>query len=89
MLFYASVEQLDNPDLKENFALLGGSESWCCLLVMKHGSLGFASALSGVLAKSIVRILYLLNLGLIDIRDFNQDSFYFKDYTDLIEPLSR
>jgi hypothetical protein len=68
MLFYASVEQLDNPDLKENYCFVGWVRIVVLqLLVTKHGSLGFASALSGVLAKSIVRILYLLNLGLIDI----------------------
>jgi hypothetical protein len=37
MLFYASVEQLDNPDLKgKPIALLVGQRIVVLLLVMKH-----------------------------------------------------
>jgi nucleotidyltransferase/DNA polymerase involved in DNA repair len=42
MLFYASVEQLDNPDLKGNLLPVVGSENRgvAAAIVTKHGSWG-------------------------------------------------
>jgi hypothetical protein len=55
---------------------------------MKHGSLVAVRSKLVVLLKSTVLILYLLNLGLIDIKISTKIHLIFKDYTDLMEPLS-
>lgn len=59
--FYASVEELDNPDLKGKPLAVGGSEKRGVVSAANYEArkFGVRSAMSGYIAKKTVRILLL------------------------------
>jgi DNA polymerase-4 len=70
MLFYASVEQLDNPDLLG--ILVGGSENRGVVAAASYEArkFGVRSALSGTLAKKYCPEIIFVKPVLIDIRKY-------------------
>jgi DNA polymerase-4 len=89
--FYASVEQMDNPDLKGKPIAVGGSENRGVVAAASYEArkFGVRSAISGVMAKkNCPDIIFVaprfdrykeISIKIHDI---------FKQYTDLVEPLS-
>ncbi len=89
--FYASVEQMDNPDLKGKPVAVGGNEtrgvvSAASYEARKHG---VRSALSGVLAKKYCPELIFVKPRFERYKEISKKiRKIFYEYTDLVEPLS-
>ena len=89
--FYASVEQMDNPELLGKPVAVGGSENRGVVSAASYEArkYGVRSALSGVLAKKYCPDLIFVKPRFDRYKDIsNQIRKIFFDYTDLVEPLS-
>ncbi|NLP57189.1 DNA polymerase IV [Lutibacter sp. B1] len=89
--FYASVEQLDNPDLKgKPIAVGGGSERGVVSAASYEArKFGVRSAMSGVTAKKLCPHLIFVKPRFGRYKEIsNKIRTIFYDYTDLVEPLS-
>lgn len=89
--FYASVEQLDNPELRGKPVAVGGSEVRGVVSAASYEArkFGVRSAMSGYLAKQkCPQIIFVKPRydRYKEISDKVRDIFY--EYTDLVEPLS-
>lgn len=89
--FYASVEQLDRPELKDKPLAVGGSEKRGVVAAASYEArkFGVRSAMSGIQAKKLCPDLIFVKPRFyrykeisVKIRDI------FNQYTDLVEPLS-
>lgn len=89
--FYASVEQMDNPELRGKPLAVGGSENRGVVAAASYEArkFGVRSAISGVLAKKYCPDLIFVKPRFDryrEISDMIRKIFF--DYTDLVEPLS-
>lgn len=89
--FYASVEQLDNPELKGKPVAVGGSSKRGVVSAASYEArkFGVRSAMSSVLAKLNCPDLIFVHPRFDRYKDISQKvKAIFYDYTDLVEPLS-
>ena len=89
--FYASVEQLDNPDLKGKPLAVGGSGSRGVVAAASYEArkYGIKSAMSGVLARKKCPQLIFVKPRFSRYKEISgKIRQIFNDYTDLVEPLS-
>ena len=89
--FYASVEQLDNPDLRgKAIAVGGGSKRGVVSAASYEGrKFGVRSAMSGSIAKKLCPHLIFVKSNFDRYRELSQRiRRIFFEYTDLVEPLS-
>ncbi|MDX1471768.1 MAG: DNA polymerase IV [Flavobacteriaceae bacterium] len=89
--FYASVEQLDNPDLKGKALAVGGSSKRGVVAAASYEArkFGVRSAMSGVQAKRLCPHLLFVKPRFERYREIsNSIREIFQQYTDLVEPLS-
>ncbi|MDG2433513.1 DNA polymerase IV [Flavobacterium sp.] len=89
--FYASVEQLDNPHLRGKAIAVGGSENRGVVAAASYEArkYGVRSALSGALAKKYCPEIIFVKPRFDRYKEISTKIHaIFKDYTDLIEPLS-
>ncbi len=89
--FYASVEQLDNPDLIGKAVAVGGSEVRGVVSAASYEArkFGVRSAMSGVLAKKKCPHLIFVPPRYDRYKEISSKiRKIFYDYTDLVEPLS-
>jgi DNA polymerase IV len=89
--FYASVEQMDNPDLKGKPLAVGGSESRGVVSAASYEArkFGVRSAISGIQAKKLCPDLIFVSPRFDRYKAISkQIRKIFFDYTDLVEPLS-
>lgn len=89
--FYASVEQLDNPDLRGKAIAVGGSTQRGVVAAASYEArkFGVKSAMSSVLAKRNCPQLIFIKPRFERYREISgiiREIFY--EYTDLVEPLS-
>ncbi len=89
--FYASVEELDNPELKGKAVAVGGSEARGVIAAANYEArkYGVRSAMSGVLAKKNCPHLIFVRPRFDRYKEIsNKIHTIFHQYTDLVEPLS-
>jgi len=89
--FYASVEQMDNPDLKGKPVAVGGNETRGVVSAASYEArkFGVRSALSGVLAKKYCPELIFVRPRFERYKEISKKiRKIFYEYTDLVEPLS-
>ena len=89
--FYASVEQMDNPDLRGKPVAVGGNEIRGVVSAASYEArkFGVRSALSGALAKKYCPELIFVRPRFDRYKEISQKiRKIFHDYTDLVEPLS-
>ncbi len=89
--FYASVEQLDNPELRGKAIAVGGGENRGVVAAASYEArkFGVRSAISGYLAKKNCPHLIFVKPRFDRYREISQRiRAIFMDYTDLVEPLS-
>ncbi len=89
--FYASVEQLDNPDLKGKPVAVGGGETRGVVAAASYEArrYGVRSAMSGFIAKKQCPELIFVKPRFTRYKEISQKiRNIFLDYTDLVEPLS-
>lgn len=89
--FYASVEELDNPNLKGKPLAVGGSEIRGVVSAANYEArkFGVRSAMSGVMAKRNCPNLIFVKPRFDRYKEISQEiRKIFYDYTDLVEPLS-
>ena len=89
--FYASVEQLDNPDLKGKPVAVGGGETRGVVAAASYEArkYGVRSAMSGYIAKKQCPELIFVKPRFARYKEISQKiRNIFLDYTDLVEPLS-
>lgn len=89
--FYASVEQLDNPELKGKPLAVGGGEKRGVVSAASYEArkFGVRSAISGYLAKKRCPELIFVPPRFDRYKEIsNQIRAIFYEYTDLVEPLS-
>lgn len=89
--FYASVEQLDNPDLRQKPVAVGGNELRGVVSAASYEArrFGVRSAMSGILAKKKCPDLIFVKPRFDRYKEISkQIRSIFYDYTDLVEPLS-
>ena len=89
--FYASVEELDNPDLKGKPVAVGGSEKRGVVSAANYEArkFGVRSAMSGYLAKKNCPQLIFVKPRYSRYKEISKKiRSIFHDYTDLVEPLS-
>ncbi len=89
--FYASVEQMDNPELKGKPLAVGGSELRGVVSAASYEArkFGVRSAMSGVQAKRLCPDLIFVRPRFDRYKEISKKiRTIFKDYTDLVEPLS-
>lgn len=89
--FYASVEQMDNPDLKGKPVAVGGNETRGVVSAASYEArkYGVISALSGVLAKKYCPELIFVKPRFDRYKEISKKiRKLFYEYTDLVEPLS-
>lgn len=89
--FFASVEQLDNPELKGKPIAVGGSEARGVVAAASYEArkFGVKSAMSGILAKQKCPDLIFVKPNFSRYKEIShQIREIFYDYTDLVEPLS-
>ncbi len=89
--FFASVEQMDNPQLKGKPVVVGGGEKRGVVAAASYEArkYGVRSAMSGVLAKKNCPDLIFIKPRFNRYKEIsNQIRKIFYDYTDLVEPLS-
>ena len=89
--FYASVEQLDNPELRGKPIAVGGSEKRGVVSAASYEArkFGVRSAMSGYLARQLCPELIFVKTRFDRYREVSgkiRQIFY--DYTELVEPLS-
>ncbi len=89
--FYASVEELDNPELKGKPVAVGGSEKRGVVSAANYEArkYGVRSAMSGYLAKKNCPHIIFVKPRFARYKEISKQirSIFF-DYTDLVEPLS-
>jgi len=89
--FYASVEELDNPDLIGKPVAVGGSEIRGVVAAANYEArkFGVRSAMSGVMAKKNCPQLIFVPPRFTRYKEISKKiRKIFHDYTDLVEPLS-
>ncbi|HZJ35871.1 MAG TPA: DNA polymerase IV [Gillisia sp.] len=89
--FYASVEQLDNPELRDKPIAVGGSEERGVVAAASYEArkFGVRSAMSSIIAKRNCPDLIFVNPRFERYKEIsNQIRAIFYEYTDLVEPLS-
>ena len=89
--FYASVEELDNPDLKGKPVAVGGSEKRGVVSAANYEArkYGVRSAMSGYLAKKNCPNIIFVKPNYARYSEISKKiRAIFYDYTDLVEPLS-
>lgn len=89
--FYASVEQLDNPELREKPVAVGGSSQRGVVSAASYEArkFGVKSAMSSVIAKRNCPDLIFVKPRFERYREISQQiREIFFEYTDLVEPLS-
>lgn len=89
--FYASVEQMDNPELRGKPIAVGGSENRGVVAAASYEArkFGVRSAISGVMAKKNCPELIFVAPRFERYKEISTKIHkIFRDYTDLIEPLS-
>ncbi len=89
--FYASVEQLDNPDLIGKPIAVGGSEERGVVAAASYEArkFGVRSAMSSIIAKKNCPALIFVRPRFDRYKEIsNQIRNIFHEYTDLVEPLS-
>lgn len=89
--FYASVEQMDNPELRGKPIAVGGSENRGVVSAASYEArkFGVRSAISGVLAKKNCPELIFVKPRFDRYKEISKKIHaIFFDYTDLVEPLS-
>ncbi|HEX8270420.1 MAG TPA: DNA polymerase IV [Flavobacterium sp.] len=89
--FYASVEQMDNPELRGKPIAVGGSENRGVVAAASYEArpFGVRSAISGVLAKKYCPDLIFVRPRFDRYKEISQKiRKIFLEYTDLVEPLS-
>ncbi|AWI25313.1 DNA polymerase IV [Flavobacterium pallidum] len=89
--FYASVEQMDNPELRGKPVAVGGSETRGVVSAASYEArkFGVRSALSGALAKKYCPEIIFVRPRFDRYKEISQKiRKIFLDYTDLVEPLS-
>jgi len=89
--FFASVEQLDNPDLKGKALAVGGGKDRGVVAAASYEArqFGVYSAMSGALAKKKCPQLIFVKPRFERYKEISQQiRKIFFDYTDLVEPLS-
>lgn len=89
--YYASVEQLDNPELRGKALAVGGSEKRGVVSAASYEArkFGVRSAMTGVMAKKKCPDLIFVKPRFDRYKEISKkirEIFY--DYTDLVEPLS-
>jgi len=88
---YASVEQMDNPELKGKPVAVGGSENRGVVSAASYEArkFGVRSAISGVLAKKYCPEIIFVRPRFDRYKEISSKIHkIFNDYTDLVEPLS-
>jgi DNA polymerase IV len=89
--FFASVEQMDNPELRGKPVAVGGSENRGVVAAASYEArkFGVRSAISGVLAKKNCPDLIFVKPRFERYKEISgKIRTIFHDYTDLVEPLS-
>jgi len=89
--FYASVEQMDNPELKGKPLAVGGSEVRGVVSAASYEArkFGVRSAISGIQAKKLCPDLIFVQPRFDRYKEISKKiRKIFFDYTDLVEPLS-
>lgn len=89
--FYASVEQMDNPDLRGKPLAVGGSEIRGVVSAASYEArkYGVRSAISGIQAKKLCPELIFVRPRFDRYKEISKKiRKIFLDYTDLVEPLS-
>ncbi|MBB6681767.1 DNA polymerase IV [Aequorivita sp. 609] len=89
--FYASVEQLDNPELRGKAIAVGGSSERGVVSAASYEArkFGVRSAMSSVAAKKLCPELIFVNTNFDRYKEVSkQIRKIFFEYTDLVEPLS-
>jgi DNA polymerase-4 len=89
--FYASVEQMDDPELRGKPIAVGGSENRGVVAAASYEArkFGVRSAISGVLAKKNCPELIFVSPRFDRYKEISKKIHaIFHDYTDLVEPLS-
>jgi len=89
--FYASVEQMDNPELKGKPLAVGGSEVRGVVSAASYEArkFGVRSAMSGIQAKRLCPDLIFVRPRFDRYKEISKKiRKIFHDYTDLVEPLS-
>jgi len=89
--FYASVEQLDNPELRNKPIAVGGSEERGVVAAASYEArkFGVRSAMSSIIAKRNCPDLIFVKPRFERYKEIsNQIRTIFLEYTDLVEPLS-
>jgi len=89
--FYASVEQMDNPELKGKPLAVGGSEIRGVVSAASYEArkFGVRSAISGIQAKKLCPDLIFVRPRFDRYKEISKNiRKIFHDYTDLVEPLS-
>ncbi|KAF2509141.1 DNA polymerase IV [Flavobacterium foetidum] len=89
--FYASVEQMDNPELRGKPVAVGGSENRGVVSAASYEArkFGVRSAISGVLAKKYCPEIIFVRPRFDRYKEISSKIHkIFHDYTDLVEPLS-
>ena len=89
--FFASVEQLDNPELRGKPIGVGGGENRGVVAAASYEArkFGVRSAISGVLAKKNCPELIFVRPRFERYKEISKKiQAIFKEYTDLVEPLS-
>ena len=89
--FYASVEQMDNPELRGKPIAVGGAENRGVVSAASYEArkFGVRSAISGILAKKNCPELIFVSPRFDRYKEISKKIHkIFRDYTDLIEPLS-
>lgn len=89
--FYASVEQMDNPELRGKPIAVGGSENRGVVSAASYEArkFGVCSAISGLQAKRNCPNLIFVRPRFDRYKEISQQIHkIFYDYTDLVEPLS-
>ena len=89
--FYASVEQMDRPELRGKAVAVGGSEARGVVAAASYEArkFGVRSALSGALAKKYCPDIIFVKPRFERYKEISRKvQAIFYDYTDLVEPLS-
>lgn len=89
--FYASVEQMDNPELRGRPIAVGGSENRGVVAAASYEArkFGVRSAISGVMAKKNCPELIFVSPRFDRYKEISSKIHkIFHEYTDLVEPLS-
>jgi DNA polymerase IV len=89
--FFASVEQLDNPELRGKPVVVGGSSARSVIAAASYEArkFGVRSAMPSVIAKRLCPDLIFVKHNFPRYKEISSNVFeIFKDYTDIVEPLS-